>query len=272
MALAVNEQNQVQELEPVKNNGRAIVVKDDGPLGNWLDTDKFCQIQRVAQVFAGSKTVPMHYRGNLADCIIAVQMAARLNVDPFMFMQKSYVVHGKPGIEAQLKIGLAMERGPFKGPIQWRFEGADGAENYACIAYAVHAATGEMCEMRIDWATVKSEGWLSKEGSKWAKPGAMRQKMFMYRSASWLIDLYCPQVVLGLMTKEEVEDSADSQVIDSPARGDASAFSALISEAEPAVQSATPDPVVPPRRKSKGPQVEEQTEIPVEAATGPYND
>ena len=93
----------------------------DASFVNWLDVDRFNHVQRIAKVFAESNLVPEQYRGKVADCIIAAQMAFRLQVDPFMFMQNTYVVHGRPGMEAKLAIALVNERGPFEGPIQWRF-------------------------------------------------------------------------------------------------------------------------------------------------------
>lgn len=270
MAIALQNDNQADSTDltaPVKNAGRVIVVKDESPLANWLDTDKFCQMQRVAQVFCNSQLAPEHFRGKLADCIIAVQMAARLGIDPFMFIQKAYVVHGKPGIEAQLKIALCNDRGPFAGPIQWRFEGEPMTDGWTCTAYAKNKTTGELCEMAVSWATVKAEGWLGKTGSKWK---TMPDKMFKYRSASWLIDVYCPEVTMGLMTADEAEESSAPAPEELAPRGSASAFAGLlqenVSEAAPVAAEAKEEPAngVPARRKAKA-VVEGQTEIPVEA-------
>jgi hypothetical protein len=180
----------------------AIVVHDDSEYANLLDTGRFNHLYRVAGVFARSKLVPDHFRGSKDDCMVALQMAFRLAVDPMMFMQKCYIVHGRPGVEAQLKIGLANSRGPFTGPIQWRMSG-EGKQK-KCTAYATHKVTGELCEYPLDWETVEKEGWADKKGSKWL---TMPDKMFRYRSASWLIDLYCPEVTLGLATVDELLDA-----------------------------------------------------------------
>ena len=130
-----------------------------------------------------------------------------------MFMQKSYIVHGRPGIEAQLKIALVNARGPFTGPIQWRMSGE--GKSRKCTAFAVHRDTGETCEYTIDWATVEAQEW-NKPGkngfpSRWT---TMPDKMFRYRSASWLIDLYCPEVTLGLATVDELLEADEARTID----------------------------------------------------------
>src|SRR3569832_1653217 len=61
---------------------------------------------RLAQAYAGSGTVPEHYRDKPNDCFIACQMSLRLKVDPLAYMQISYIVHGKPGIETKLAVAL----------------------------------------------------------------------------------------------------------------------------------------------------------------------
>ena len=50
----------------------------------------------------------------------------------------------------------------------------------------------------------KKEGWYAKTGSKWQ---TMAQQMLMYRSASWLVRAYAPELAMGLHTRDEVEDS-----------------------------------------------------------------
>ena len=93
------------------------------------------------------------------------------------------------------------KRGPFTGPIQWRFEGE--GDDRTCIAYATHRATNEVCEAPVSWRMVKAEGWLNKDGSKWK---TMPEQMFRYRSATFLARLYCPEVMMGIRTVEELED------------------------------------------------------------------
>ena len=154
---------------------------------------------RVSRYFANSDMVPTQFRGNPYNCMIALQMARRLNVDEMMFMQNTYVVHGRPGMEAKLVIALINSRGPFKGPVQWRFEGEGPTRS--CTAYATHAQTDELCEATVDWKMVEAEGWSKKDGSKWK---TIPDLMFRYRSASFLANLYCPEVKMGMMTVDEI--------------------------------------------------------------------
>jgi hypothetical protein len=199
-----NDANKQRDLVARAPTSLAAAVEDFGLL---MDPVKFEQLWRVAKIFAASDFVPEQYRGKEANCFVAAQAAMRLQVDPFMFMQHCPVIHGRPGLDGQMAIALINSRGPFDGPIQWRFSGA--GDSRECTAYAKMRKSGDLCELTITWATVKGEGWTGNK--KWE---TMTQQMFRYRTASWLGRAYCPEVLMGLPTSDEIEDLAFSGAID----------------------------------------------------------
>lgn len=168
-----------------------------------LDPRAFEHMQRVAKVFAASKMVPQQYQGNVADCVIALELAHRLGVSVYMLMQASYVVHGRPGLEAKLAIALCNQRGPFKGPIQYAYTKDNKDQIVACTAHARHK-NGENVEATITAQMVKAEGWDSKPGSKWK---TIPEQMYAYRAAVFLIRRVCPEVIMGMQTVDELEDT-----------------------------------------------------------------
>jgi hypothetical protein len=180
-----------------------MIVHDTGEYAMLFDSAKFNQAYRVATAFAQSGLVPDHFKDNPAGVFVVLHMATRLQLDPFMALQKVYMVHGRPGMEAQLVIALVNSRGPFTGPIQWTLTG-DG-KSRQCTAFATHAKTNELCEATVTWGMVEAEGWSKKTGSKWL---TIPDLMFRYRSATFLARLYCPEVILGLSTADELEDTA----------------------------------------------------------------
>ena len=170
------------------------------------DPAKFEHIWRVAKCFAISTLTPDSLRGKPEDCFILCQLAMRLDVDPFMLMQNTYVVHGRPGMEAKLQIGLLNASGRIRGNISYTL-GGDGDE-YGCTASVVDSVTGEKVHgPKVTKRMVKAEGWEKKQGSKWL---TMPEVMFRYRAAAMLIRSHYPEVTLGLLTREELEE----QVID----------------------------------------------------------
>jgi len=193
---------ETQEIQKTEAQKPAPLISiDEGDFQCYLDTAKFNQMWRAAQVFSSSEIVPTQYRNKPNDCFIALQMAMRCKCDPMAFMQGTYVVYGRPGMEAKLAIALMNSRGPFDGPVQWKFEGKGASRS--CTAYAKHKQTGGMCEATITWDMAEKEGWTKKQGSKWQ---TMPDLMFMYRSAAFLGRLYCPEVLYGMQTVEEIVD------------------------------------------------------------------
>jgi hypothetical protein len=122
-------------------------------------------------------------------------------VDPYTLMQLCYVVHGRPGIESKLAIALANMRGPFTGPIRHRIEGTGDARR--CTAYAYLPDQEAPLTAVVSMEMAKAEGWVDKKGSKWK---TMPDLMLAYRSAMFLIRQYCPEVILGMQSSEELQD------------------------------------------------------------------
>ena len=86
---------------------QTVRVEDSSEFSMLLDSAEFEHAWRVATLYSQSTLVPESFRNNPANCFIGLQMAIRCGVDPFAFLQKCYVIHGKPAIETQLAIALA---------------------------------------------------------------------------------------------------------------------------------------------------------------------
>lgn len=199
---------------PMQHDDTQMVVNSDASL--MMNPQVFEHMQRVCKVYANSNVVPQQFQGNLANCMIAYELAYRMQVNVFMLMQSMYVVSGKPGLEAKLAIALVNTRGPFRGTIQFQVERDQKGFPVACTAYAVLKSTGDRCETRVTWDVVEREGWNKKSGSKWQ---TMPEQMFKYRSAAWLARTYCPEVLMGMHTVDELEDTYNNtRYIQSTAR------------------------------------------------------
>ena len=68
-----------------------------------LNESAMNNMYRMAQTMAdGRATVPSHLQGNVADCMAVVMQAALWRMNPFAVAQKTHVVSGTLGYEAQL--------------------------------------------------------------------------------------------------------------------------------------------------------------------------
>jgi hypothetical protein len=164
----------------------------------FSDPASFEHAQRVAKVFASSNLVPPHLKGQVADCLIAYQIARRLNEEPLTVFQNIYVVSGRPGWKTEYVIARANKAGVFKSRITWKPTGE--GDNLAVTASAVLADSGEVISVTCDMKMARAEHW-----TKNAKYTSMPEHMLRWRSAAMLIRLYAPEVMLGMPVIEELE-------------------------------------------------------------------
>ena len=165
--------------------------------------------QRMAQMYSTSTIVPDTYRGNLGNCVIALDMAMRMNANPLMVMQNLYVVHGNPAFSSKFLIATINASGRYS-PLRYEFRGKEGTDSYACRCLAYESFDKDHKEpLYGDWVSIdmaKKEGWDKKSGSKW---NTMPNQMLRYRAAAFWQRVYCPEISMGLMTSEEYEDIDD---------------------------------------------------------------
>jgi len=201
---------------------------------------------RYATALSRTSFVPEAYRGKPDDCLIAIDTAMRLNVAPLMLLQNSYIVHGRPGMEAKLVIALVNNSGGFTDPLDYEIDGEDPAEkSYRVRAFATRTSTGKILYGPwITWDIVKAEGWDGKSGSKWkTMPGLM----FAYRAAAWFARIHCPEVLMGMQTVDELEDTGDRRKVESQdvtaMNGIAGAKAKLQAQTQP--EPTEPEPSTP---------------------------
>lgn len=161
---------------------------------------------KAANILSQSTLVPKEYQDNVPNCIIALNMANRMNADPLMVMQNLYVVYGRPSWGSQFLISTVNSCGRFTA-IRYDFGGKKGTDSWGCRAWAIEKETGErLTGAEVTIGLSKQEGWYAKNGSKWQ---TMPEQMLMYRAASWWVRAYAPELAMGMQTAEELHDVID---------------------------------------------------------------
>ena len=158
---------------------------------------KFCDM------LSKSPIIPDAFRNNAASCLIAVEMASRMNRNPLEVMQSMYIVHGKPSFSASFLISLVNSCGLFER-LKFEFVGKQGSENFGCYAWTVEKSTGEkLTGPVITLKMARDEGWARQNKSKWDN---MPEVMLRYRAASFFTRLFCPDLISGFAPDDvEVE-------------------------------------------------------------------
>lgn len=163
----------------------------------------FVAAQRMATALAKSTLVPQVYRNDIANCLIAMELASRIGVSVLAAMQNLDIIQGKPSWSSKFLIATVNASGRFT-PLRFEWAGEPGKDSWACRAHAADKASGELCVGTwITWLMAKKEGWTTKNGSKWQ---TMPEQMFQYRAAAFWTRVFCPEISIGFQTTEEAID------------------------------------------------------------------
>jgi len=164
--------------------------------------ESFEHWQRVAKMISSSDIVPKAYHGNVSNTMIAIELANRIGISPFMVMQNLDVIQGRPSWNSTFIIAALNSCGRFSA-IRFVFEGKEGTDEYGCRAVSKDSEGLILTGPLVNWKMVKDEGWLSKAGSKWK---TMPELMFQYRAASFFGRLYAPDILKGMHSADETMD------------------------------------------------------------------
>jgi hypothetical protein len=163
----------------------------------------FEDAQRIAKALASSTLIPPQFQGQqgFANCLVALEIANRMGISPFLAIQHLHVIHGRPSWSSSFIIAMVNGCGRFS-PL--RFEISGTGDSLACYAIATDLASDQSLQgPTITMAMAKKEGWATKSGSKWA---TMPELMIRYRAAAFWGRLYASDLLLGLQTQEEAID------------------------------------------------------------------
>jgi hypothetical protein len=187
-------------METVNNNTELTTIEPNG--GPIFAPAQFEHAQRIAKVLSSSDLVPTQYKNNVANPLVALEMANRMGASPLMVMQNLHIIHGRPSWGSSFIIASLNSCGRFT---TLRFQG----DANKCKAVATDKATGEVLEgPTVSLEMAKAEGWLDKAGSKWK---TMPELMLKYRAAAFFGRLFAPEVLMGMQTSEEVIDITPMQ-------------------------------------------------------------
>jgi hypothetical protein len=198
----MSEEKTVEALEVVEQP----VAPAPAVIGNnRYSMDRLQALAKFANTLGKSDYTSDKNKGHNA--LAAILLGDELGINPVQALCHIHVIAGKPNIDAQLAISLANRRAPIKGPI--RYEETGEGDKLQCTAWAIDKATGEKVSYPMSIQDAKDAGWYGKSGSMWQK---IPKLMLRYRSATYLIRSHYPEVMMGVYTRDEVEDIQAVQV------------------------------------------------------------
>lgn len=193
----------------------------------------FDRLRTLSTVMANSGAfVPDHFRGKPDACMAVVMQAARWGMDPFAVAQKTHIVgnSGVLGYEAQLVNAVVTNMSPTKDRLHYEWFGAwenivgrfiektsSKGNKYIAPGWDLKDEAG--VGIRV-WATMKGEDeprelvlMLSqaqvRNSTLWASDP--RQQLAYLAVKRWA-RLYCPDVILGVYSPDEVEERTEKEI------------------------------------------------------------
>ncbi|SET16685.1 RecT family recombinase [Thorsellia anophelis] len=166
-------------------------------------------IQKFAEVMAqGVVTVPRHLQGKPADCLAVVLHATQWGMNPFSVAQKTHLVNGILGYEAQLVNAAIMASGAIQGHFKYEYIGnweqfnptkADSEVGLACRVGAILKGDNE-----ITWGEPVYLALVGVRNSPLWKTNPRQQ--IAYLAVKYWARLYTPGAILGIYTPDELAD------------------------------------------------------------------
>ena len=197
MSEEIKKEEVKQEIATVEKRNMVASLEN----GIYSSSDTFQLAFQMAKGLSQSTLVPQQFQNNPANCLIALEQSNRLNISPMAVMQNLYIVQGKPSFSSSFIIGLINASGKYDMELQFDEEEKDG-KPYACTCWTEKDGR-KVTGIKITMDMAEKEGWSKKNGSKWL---TIPQVMLRYRAASFFARMNCPELSIGLYSKEELDD------------------------------------------------------------------
>lgn len=208
-------QEQQQSTAVVSSASAGALLMD----GNAMD-----RIERIADIMASGKTtVPQHLRGSKGDCFAVCLQSMQWGMNPFAVAQKTHLVNGTLGYEAQLVAAVINSSGAVKDRFAFEFYGP-----WEKVIGKFSVKKGEKGEYRVPGWTFADEEGCGVRVSATLKGEAMPRVLDLLlaqarvrNSTLWADDpkqqlaylaekkwsrLYAPDVILGVYTADELAE------------------------------------------------------------------
>ncbi|EGT0649835.1 recombinase RecT [Citrobacter braakii] len=196
-----------------------------------FDSQYLNAISAFAQIMAqGAATVPRHLQGNQADCMAVAMQAAQWQMNPFAVAQKTHLINGVLGYEAQLVNAVISRSGVLANRFEYEWYGP-----WEKVVGKFQIRKGDKGEYRVPgWtladetgigiiirATLKGEDQprvldlllaqaRTRNSTLWADDP--RQQLAYLAVKRWA-RLFCPDVILGVYTPDELDDRREEREV-----------------------------------------------------------
>ncbi|HFU0596176.1 TPA: RecT family recombinase [Escherichia coli] len=187
-----------------------------------LNIDVMDRMMKLAEVMSqGVATVPKHLQGRPSDCLAIIMQAARWGMDPFVVGQKTHLVNGTLGYEAQLYNALITSSKVVHGRFKYEYGGdwakivgkKDGRDESGLFVRVGAVLRGET---EVTWGEPIYLADITTRNSPLWKTAPKQQ--IGYLAVKYWARTYCPEVTMGVYDKEDLEQRTEREINPAPAQ------------------------------------------------------
>lgn len=164
------------------------------------------EAMELGKLMSAGNFVPPHLRGKPGDCLAIIMQASRWGMDPFAVGNKTYFVNDRMAYEAQLVAAVVNSSGLLNGRLSYRWEGEGAA--LVCTVSGKIKGDDEIKTRRVPIKDITT-----KNSPLWKQDP--QQQLGYFAARAWA-RLHTPEVLLGVYTKEEIEEIDGGTVKNQP--------------------------------------------------------
>ena len=158
-------------------------------------------LDAIAQVMSkGVATVPKHLQGKPADCLAIVMQSAAWNMSPYQVAQKTHLINGTLGYEAQLLNAVISSSTAIEGRFHYRysetFKSDKDPEAWVQVGAVIKG------ESDIQWGERLYPATVATKNSPLWKSNPKQQ--CCYLALKYWARIYTPAVIMGVYTQDEI--------------------------------------------------------------------
>lgn len=241
-----------------------LVEKNDNLVFNLANMQA---LSKVADLMASARVaIPEHLREQPGDCMAVAMQAAQWGMNPFSVAQKTHLINGVMGYEAQLVNAVVSSSKAIEGRFKYEFKGWSEAEEtrtkkgggtYKVKTEAGFTRVGAVLrgEKEITWGEWLNTSLVQVKNSPLWTTNPRQQSCYL--AVKYWARLYCPEVILGVYTPDEFEDENQrvEREINPQPESHATGAEAMLAAAMQDGTKAEPEPA----REQPGETIDEET-------------
>lgn len=191
-------------LPSVEQRVQTVIEKPKNDV-NVMDFSNFEKAWKMVEMLCKAKCIPQNFWDNPEDALVVIQTGHEIGLSPMSSLRNMMIVNNRPSIYGDAMLALCMKT---KGKVGGFID---------CIEVYNEETQDWTCTVSREGRETKSKTFTmqdAKDGGFLTKPGAWqtsRKRMMQFRSRSFVLRDMFADILMGVLTVEEMQDVEQPQ-------------------------------------------------------------